>query len=53
MIKLISDPKLQAQYSKQSIEIAKMHDLTRTLKRFEEIYQTAIHLKKTNNTPEA
>lgn len=53
MTKLISDPKLQAQYSQQSIEIAKTHDLTRTLQRFEEIYQTAIHLKKTTNTPEA
>ena len=42
MRKILSDKKLQAQYSAESIEIAKKHDLNHTLKRFLEIYQMAI-----------
>ena len=45
LIKILSDPELRAKYSEQSIEISKLHDLKRTLKRFEEIYKEAIALK--------
>ncbi|MDO4889348.1 MAG: glycosyltransferase [Candidatus Saccharibacteria bacterium] len=38
LIKILSDPKKQKEMSKASLEIAKEHDLNRTLKRFEEIY---------------
>ena len=48
MIKILSDKDLRAKYGEQSLEIAKKHDLRRTLGRFEEIYKTAIELKHLN-----
>ena len=42
MVKILSDVKLQKIYGEGSIEIAKKHDINRTLTRFEEIYQIAI-----------
>lgn len=46
MIKLLSDNALRKEYGKESIEVAKKHDISYTLKRFEDIYQTAINFKK-------
>ncbi len=45
LISLLNSKKLQSEYSKNSIEIAKKHDLSHTLKRFEEIYKIAISNK--------
>ncbi|MBR2588931.1 glycosyltransferase [Candidatus Saccharibacteria bacterium] len=45
IIKILSDKELKARYGKESLEIAKKHDLNYTLSRFEEIYQTAIKLQ--------
>ncbi len=42
MSKILSDKKLQAQYSQGSLAVAKNHDLNHTLERFLEIYQLAI-----------
>ena len=44
MVKILSDTELAEKYGKESLEIAKKHDLSRTLNRFEEIYKTAIAL---------
>lgn len=46
ILELVSDEKKWVEYSKNSMKIAKKHDLTHTLRRFEEIYQIAINLKK-------
>lgn len=46
MMRIIKDPELCKRYSQGSLEIAKLHDLNRTLKRFEEIYEEAINLKQ-------
>ena len=40
--KLLADNKLRQKYGEKSVEIAKKHDINRTLARFEEIYQIAI-----------
>lgn len=45
LVKILGDKDLQKKYGAESLEIAKQHDIRRTLKRFEEIYQTAIDLK--------
>lgn len=45
LIKILQTPELQEKYSAASLEIAKKHDLNRTLKRFVEIYEEAITLK--------
>ena len=45
MRKIIIDPELAKKYRLASIEIAKKHDLKRTIARFEEIYEQAIILK--------
>lgn len=45
LIKILQTPELQEKYSAASLEIAKKHDLNRTLKRFVEIYEEAIALK--------
>ncbi len=45
LVKILQDEKLQEKYSKESLEIAKTHDLNRTLSRFVEIYQEAMVLK--------
>lgn len=45
MIKILTDSELRQKYNEGSLAIAKKHDLRRTLKRFEEIYKTAIELK--------
>lgn len=45
MVKILTDSKLQKEFSKYSLEIAKKHDINHTLARFEEIYKKAIELK--------
>jgi len=45
IIKILTDSELQKKYSAESVEVSKLHDLKRTLKRFEEIYLEAIKLK--------
>lgn len=45
LVKILQDADLQQKYGKKSLEISKKHDLNRTLKRFEEIYEEAITLK--------
>lgn len=52
MVKILTDKDVQKKYSEQSIEVSKLHDLNRTLKRFEEIYHEAIKLKTEHNTIE-
>lgn len=42
MVKILNDTKLWQAYSKGSIEVARKHDINRTLVRFEEIYKIAI-----------
>jgi glycosyltransferase involved in cell wall biosynthesis len=42
LIKIISDPELRARYGKESLAIAKTHDLQTTLSKFEEIYSGLI-----------
>lgn len=39
MVKILSDQKLQQKFSKNSLKKAQEHDLERTLKRFENIYE--------------
>jgi len=43
IVKLISDPELHARMSKESMAIAKTHDLNTTLDRFEAIYSSLIN----------
>ena len=43
IVKLISDPELHARMSKESMAIAKTHDLNTTLDRFEAIYTSLIN----------
>lgn len=45
LVKILQDADLQQKYGEKSLEISKKHDLNRTLKRFEEIYEEAITLK--------
>lgn len=45
LVKILKDAGLQQKYGEKSLEISKKHDLNRTLKRFEEIYEEAITLK--------
>lgn len=45
IMRIIKDRELRQSYSEGSLEIAKKHDLNRTLQRFEEIYEEAIVLK--------
>ena len=45
LLKILKDADLQQKYGEKSLEISKQHDLNRTLKRFEEIYEEAITLK--------
>ena len=45
IIKILSNKELHKKFSKESLEIAKNHDLQRTLDRFQEIYAEAIRLK--------
>ena len=42
IVKILSDKKLQKEYSKRSLEIAKEHDLEKTLDRFINIYNKVI-----------
>lgn len=46
MVQLLQNSKLRKQYGVQSLEIAKLHDLNRTLRRFTEIYGEAIKMKE-------
>lgn len=43
IVKVISDPVLRERFSKESLAIAKTHDLNTTLDRFEEIYTSLIN----------
>ena len=45
LVKILQNEELQKKYSEASLEIAKQHDLNRTLARFVEIYQDAVQLK--------
>lgn len=45
MNKILENDKLRQKYGEASLEISKKHDLSRTLKRFVEIYEEAISLK--------
>lgn len=45
LTKILKNEDVRERYSKHSLEVAKKHDLNRTLKRFEEIYEEAIILK--------
>ena len=45
LVKILRDEKLQEKYGAASLDIAKKHDLNRTLQRFVEIYEEAIMLK--------
>lgn len=45
MNKILENDKLCQKYGEASLEISKKHDLSRTLKRFVEIYEEAISLK--------
>lgn len=46
LVRILSQDDVQARYSEASAEVVKKHDLGRTIARFEEIYQTAIDLKR-------
>ncbi|MBQ6393949.1 glycosyltransferase [Candidatus Saccharibacteria bacterium] len=46
MLKILNSKETQKKYSEASLEIAKKHDLTTTLKRFEEIYKIAIEKER-------
>ena len=52
MVKILTDKDLREKFSKESIEVSKLHDLNRTLRRFEEIYHEAIKLKSKHNSIE-
>lgn len=43
--KILQDKKLQKDFSKKSLELAKFHDINRTISRFEEIYTEIINKK--------
>lgn len=45
LVKILKNPDVRERYGKASLEIAKKHDLNRTLGRFVEIYEEAIKLK--------
>ncbi len=45
MVKILKHEDVRKHYSEHSLAVAKNHDLNRTLKRFEEIYQEAITIK--------
>ncbi|MBO7664907.1 glycosyltransferase [Candidatus Saccharibacteria bacterium] len=42
ILKILRKPDVREAYSKKSLEIAKTHDINRTLERFEEIYQEVL-----------
>ncbi|MBQ3310130.1 glycosyltransferase [Candidatus Saccharibacteria bacterium] len=44
--RILTQPDVKERYGAESLKIAKRHDLSRTLKRFEEIYREAIALKE-------
>ncbi len=46
MVTLLTDEEKRKQYGRGSLEVAELHDLNRTLSRFEEIYREAIELKQ-------
>lgn len=46
LVKILTNDDTRKAYSKESIEISKVHDLKRTIARFEEIYEEAIKLKE-------
>lgn len=46
IVKVLKNPEIQMRYGAESLEVAKKHDLNRTLQRFVEIYQEAMQLKR-------
>ncbi len=44
--KILADPKLRAKFSKESLRIAKTHDLKATIREFTKLYRKVIRLKK-------
>jgi glycosyltransferase involved in cell wall biosynthesis len=46
LIQIISDPKLRAAFSQESIKIASKFDIKYSVARFEKIYKKAIKLSK-------
>lgn len=46
LLRIIDDPKLAARFSKQSLEIARQHDIKNTLDKFEDIYKNVITLTR-------
>jgi len=50
LYELTTDPVLRAKFSKESLRIAKTHDITHTLDRFEEIYNSIIKPSKSPST---
>ena len=50
LVKIITDPALRKKFGKESIAIAKTHDLNATLDRFEEIYGSLINASTSNET---
>lgn len=45
MVQLLTDETVRQVYAQNSLEVAKKHDLNRTLRRFVEIYEEAVRLK--------
>ena len=45
MVQLLTDGTVRQVYAQNSLEVAKKHDLNRTLRRFVEIYEEAVRLK--------
>ena len=45
MVQLLTDETVRQVYAQNSLEVAKKHDLNRTLQRFVEIYEEAVRLK--------
>ena len=45
MVRLLTDETVRQVYAQNSLEVAKKHDLNRTLRRFVEIYEEAVRLK--------
>ncbi|AHB42518.1 Glycosyl transferase, group 1 [Candidatus Saccharibacteria bacterium RAAC3_TM7_1] len=52
IVTLLDDPAKRKAYSKESLAIAKTHDLQHTIDKFEEIYQTVMKLPKTRRLPQ-
>lgn len=52
IVKLLDDSVLRKAYAKESLAIAKTHDLQHTIDKFEEIYEEVMRLPKTRRLPQ-